>query len=182
MAIQLSCPHCATSYLLAEQQVGQQVRCKKCQGVFQVKMKAAKPSPIADKPAPPPPVLRRAAPDDRDNRDLPEVLPAEDRKSKPAGKPLLLAVVLGGGALAVLLFVGVVGAGVAAWFYLRTPGPAVAAAAAQSEVDAKPPLDVAEPAKDLDELKAATVFVKVNAGALRASGSGFVVKTEGNTG
>src|SRR5260370_42282087 len=106
MALQLSCPHCGTSSLLSEQQAGQQVRCKKCKGVFQIKLKAAKPSPIADKPAPPPPVLRRAVPDERDSREIPEVLPAEDRKSKPAGKPLLLAVGLGGGALAGLFVVG----------------------------------------------------------------------------
>ncbi len=37
MAVQVSCPPCGTSYRLSEQQAMQQVRCKKCNGVFQVK-------------------------------------------------------------------------------------------------------------------------------------------------
>src|SRR5262249_4850175 len=37
-------------------------------------------------------------------------------------------------------------------------------------------------AKGLDDLKAATVFVKVALGALRGSGSGFLVLSRGDTG
>jgi S1-C subfamily serine protease len=38
------------------------------------------------------------------------------------------------------------------------------------------------PAKGLEELKAATAYIKVTAGTVRATGSGFVIKVEGNTG
>jgi S1-C subfamily serine protease len=38
------------------------------------------------------------------------------------------------------------------------------------------------PAKSLDELKAATVFVKVEAGPLKGSGSGFLMRAEGDGG
>ena len=39
-----------------------------------------------------------------------------------------------------------------------------------------------KPAMSLEELKAATVFIKVGAGRDRSSGSGFLVRTEGQTG
>jgi S1-C subfamily serine protease len=42
--------------------------------------------------------------------------------------------------------------------------------------------DAPKPAMSLEELKAATVFVKVGAGRDRSSGSGFLVRAEGQTG
>src|SRR5262249_9578881 len=108
MPIQVSCPHCGTTYRLSEQLAGQQIRCKKCNGVFQVNIKPRPPSPLATAPLPPrppePPVL-----EEYDGHDLPEVRPSVVRKSKPAGNSAWLALVLGGGggAFALILFIGV---------------------------------------------------------------------------
>jgi predicted Zn finger-like uncharacterized protein len=191
MAVQVSCPHCRTSYRLSDQQVGQQVRCKKCNGVFQVKMKAPPASPLATAPLPPrppdPPVL-----EEYDDDDIPKVRPSVIQQSKPARKSMVLALVLGAAALALILFGGIAVAGVGAWLYFRaSPKPAVAS---NTKVDVKEDAQVQVPqapvnapeaaAKDLEELKAATVFIKVTAGPLRGSGSGFLikVKADGNTG
>ena len=42
--------------------------------------------------------------------------------------------------------------------------------------------DDAIPIKTLDEIKSATVFIKVEAGSLKGSGSGFLMKVDGDTG
>jgi S1-C subfamily serine protease len=99
--------------------------------------------------------------------------------------PLLL--LIGGVMFAVLLLSGM--GGVALWLFLREMGPPAPGGMALAE--GPPPKDLEEArrvenhptAKGLEELKAATVYVKVTAGTLRpSSGSGFVIRVEGNTG
>jgi S1-C subfamily serine protease len=90
---------------------------------------------------------------------------------------------------AALLLVVMAGAGATAiWFlYAQAPAPVVDDAPLNNEqvvgkVPERPIIPERPFARGLEELKAATVFVKVAAGPNRVTGTGFVIKAEGNTG
>jgi S1-C subfamily serine protease len=83
-----------------------------------------------------------------------------------------------GGAVALLLLAGL--AGLAA--YLAGRPSSVPSAVRGAVPSPQPPAGTALPAQVLQEVKDATVFVKVAAGEMTGSGSGFVVKTQGATG
>jgi S1-C subfamily serine protease len=90
--------------------------------------------------------------------------------------------ILGGAVAVLVLMLGTRGAVVWAIYVRPASGPAEQAINAQPVLapsdDQKPD---AGALKNLAALKAATVFVKVDAGALQGSGSGFVLKVEGET-
>jgi S1-C subfamily serine protease len=99
---------------------------------------------------------------------------------------------VGGGALAVLAVFGVCFVGVG-WLVFRAPAaPLAAAPLVQDELPpqaaiAKPPPMVAPamegtiPIAVLAEIKEATVFVKMDAGKISGSGSGFLIRVDGHT-
>ena len=138
------------------------------------------PAPITAQPSSPP-VLELAVPEKPERREIPSTHPSIVRQTKPARKSLLLPLVLGDGLLAVLLVLLTGVAGIAALMYFRANAPAIAVSETLTESKVIPRVVVA-PAKDLEELKAATVFIKVTAGSLRGSGSGFLIKSEATTG
>ncbi len=190
MAVETRCPHCGMTYRVADQQAGQKVRCKKCHQAFTVPPAPKRPvgQPAAGKPSardipivepidvealqPGTPPLRPAArpvrvehvkrPQGRASKK-----PAREAKSRRLLLPLLI-----GGAVAALVVLVAAG-GLAVWLFLPRNPPLIGS---------ETPVADEAPAQNLDELKAATVFVKVTAGPLHATGSGFVMKVEGNTG
>jgi S1-C subfamily serine protease len=196
MPILMNCPHCGKPHRLAEQQAGRNVRCPECQEAFRVtavtpeaQPPAARRAGAADIAAEPPPQLARIDP------DIPAVLAVKKASRGPSSRSVLLPVLLGGCGVVLVLFVTC--SGVGTWLFFRS-GPPAAPAEAASAADAPavrdnplardnpvaPANPVAEksPAKGIDDLKAATVYIKVTAGASRVTGSGFVIKVEGNTG
>jgi S1-C subfamily serine protease len=103
---------------------------------------------------------------------------------RPAPSRPFLAMLLFGGMVFCVVFLATIGA-LSLWLFLRTRPPnrpcdsAAAAPALKGHEEAKP--IVAPVLRSLEELKAATVFVKVTAGPLHATGSGFVLRVEGDT-
>jgi predicted Zn finger-like uncharacterized protein len=183
----MRCPQCSTPCRVSEQAVARKVRCTKCDHIFTVP--AAKPDgPLVQVEAvneqtttKPTPASARPVPAVRDNRDDPDERPAARSSRAPrrkaSGGSALLPLLLGGGGLLVVLGFLVVSAGVGAWLLFRSSSPSPKT----TESATVAPLAEANPARSIDELKAATVYVKVSAGGARGSGSGFVVKVDGNT-
>jgi S1-C subfamily serine protease len=173
MGFHASCPGCGESIRPDEKLAGRQVRCAKCGEVFRVPAIAKVPEEseqVSSKPIRPSAPAETAGPG-----EILDVLPVEsDAKSvrrkqstqKQTSRIPVLLLVAGGAAL--LLLVGI---GVAAWMYLQG-----------STRDSKQILGDATPAKGLDELKAATAFVKVSAGPVRTTGSGFLIRVVEDTG
>jgi predicted Zn finger-like uncharacterized protein len=190
MPFETFCPDCGAVYLLIDQVAGRKVRCKVCEHVFTARPEAggrAEVKPVdADRPeltsAPPPPSPRLHF----DPVDFSRTIRGKSRRLDVSSRPFLWPLLVGGVAAGLILLLGI--AGVAAWVLTRAPIPAVADASPVAEVGpAKPPEEpraaiVAAPAKGLEDLKAATVYIRVTAGPMRASGSGFLVKVDGNTG
>jgi S1-C subfamily serine protease/phage FluMu protein Com len=186
MAIQMSCPQCGKIYLLIDRQAGLKVRCKQCNAVFTVPAPvepAGRPTSAHLLPAP----SAQAA--DRpvlagENARLVTGLANQPTTAAPA-RSLVVLLLLGGIVVAMTLSAGA--GGLAVWWLLRGDLPLDLSTtvlsqdpAATDEVERR---SVAQPtAKGLEELKAATVFVKVVADPLATSGSGFVLKVEGETG
>jgi S1-C subfamily serine protease len=179
-------------------------RCSKCQTVLSVPASApvarAIPEPrgtpvkeaLTSRPGPArkAPVAnespRRRNEEDRDRPRRNEEDRDRPRRKLPTAKSsngLVIGLVIGGAALLLMLMVG---GGVLAWWLASRPEANASPVAIENTIpEAKenpPPVVVAESAKDLNELKAATVFIQVKAGTLSASGSGFLIKKEGNTG
>ncbi len=143
---------------------------------------AAPPAPRSAEPPPLPP-RRGGRPDARPGRK-PAVAVAAPRFSGWRLGAILAAVVLAAG-------IG----GAAAWWQWHpaasapTPGGEHQQAGAadvkgQPQADKQPDKapDPPKPSMSLEELKAATVFIKVAAGRIRGSGSGFLVRIGGQTG
>lgn len=95
MAIKATCPHCSTSYSLAETQIGKNVRCKQCTETF-----------VVSEPTP-----RSRSRDEDDDRDEPR-----RRRPKKTGIPTGLLVGLGIGVF-VLVLGCLGGGGVLLWLY-----------------------------------------------------------------
>jgi predicted Zn finger-like uncharacterized protein len=183
MAIQTSCPHCGTAYRVGDQQSGQKVICKKCRQVFTVGSAAKRAGPLPPEDITTEPSVLPVEPASRPRRrSAPDDGPAARRRGRREREatafpwPWVIAGTLVG--LFLLMAVG----GVGAWLLFRgtalpdpgaNPGAAEGALAAGADDHA---------ARGLDELKAATAYVKVSAGPLRATGSGFLIKVDGNTG
>lgn len=95
MAIKASCPHCSTSYSLAETQIGKTVRCKQCAEAFVVS-------------GPKPPSRSRDEDDDRD----------EPRRPRPKKKGMPTGLLVGLGIGVFVLLLGCLGGGgVLLWLY-----------------------------------------------------------------
>jgi S1-C subfamily serine protease len=153
MTINAMCPACGMTYRLRAATLGQRLRCRKCRETFQV-----------------------------------TVMPSEKA-------PFPVALFAGSISAVVVLLAG---AGVLGlWLTQRTaseatapaqPGAAVAALVDRPANSAPQALANAAssrttiPLTILEELKNATVFVKVTAGILEGSGSGFLLRTEGDNG
>jgi predicted Zn finger-like uncharacterized protein len=95
MTVQASCPHCSTSYSLAETQIGKKVRCKQCSEAFVV----SGPTPLS------------RSRDEDDDRDEPR-RPQPKKKGMPTG--LLVGLCIG---VFVLLLGCLGGGGVLLWMY-----------------------------------------------------------------
>ncbi len=143
---------------------------------------AAPPAPRSAEP-PPLPTRRGGRPDARPGRK-PAVAVAAPRFSRWRLGAILAVVVLAAG-------IG----GAAAWWQWHptastpTPGGEHQQAGAadvkgQPQADRQPDKALGPPksSMSLEELKAATVFIKVATGRIRGSGSGFLVRIEGQTG
>jgi hypothetical protein len=145
MTVRIVCPGCRVPYLLAEGARGQRVCCKRCQRVFEVP--AEEPPIVAEVVPDPaaPPAARREAMQPGLGGGTARPRPArEGARPAPAvvksGSGLLLWLLLGGGAAAVL-FVGC--AGLAGYFlFLRRPSPST-----QSVVSHAPVADQGIPGK-----------------------------------
>lgn len=183
-----SCPYCGTVVRAASAlQAGLRVQCMACRQVFVVRP----PAP----PRVPPPAVRspgaKAGPGSnaRAPRAARPPAPQGPRPRHPrpeeAGPRVHLAVVvvlgvavvLLGSVLTILLLSGSDGEEKRAD---AMPGPA--AARAEPAAADEPPPDAAGVQRALDAIKRATVFVKVEAGEQSGSGSGFVMRAEGQTG
>ena len=136
MAVRIACPKCSATYQVPEDLAGKTVRCRKCQHAF------VPSNPPKNETAPPPttpksadqwqPVMPTSAPKSS------SVKPAAPAKEKPKSK-LGLILLLAGGALAALLFVGLIGVVVVVWLVARPR--------AQAETEASaPPVQVANEA------------------------------------
>lgn len=144
-------------------------------------------------------VGRPESEDEGGGHDAPRPRRVERRPSRESGgQGMVIGLLLGGLALVLA------GGGVAA-FVLTRPGKVTEREALPEVVIAGtvdpapgggvPPEPIANPipkdptgqvppgipAKSLQDLKAATVFIKVEAGGMSASGSGFVIRTDGDT-
>jgi S1-C subfamily serine protease len=102
--------------------------------------------------------------------------------SQPHVKILLLVGVAG----AVLVLAGIAGLS-AYWLTRQVSSPATAEGADFPIVPlggpaGNVPAVTAMPRELLENIKSATVFIKVDAGAMGGSGSGFLIKSEGNSG
>jgi S1-C subfamily serine protease len=99
-------------------------------------------------------------------------------KPSPSSGALWLSV-----AVAVVAAVSI--GGTATWIILSRDKDQALTNSAEDRTAAKDPdkkSDEPKPGRTLEELKAATVFIKVALGPLHATGSGFLIRSEGNTG
>jgi len=114
MPIQTQCPHCRTSYTLADNLAGKRVRCRECGDTFPVPADEEPERPGAvqarrpaeredDEPPPPAPRRRRRRGRDGDEDWMP--------RRRGAGGSALLLGLIGGGALLVVVVVGCCGVG-----------------------------------------------------------------------
>ena len=185
MSISATCPGCRSRYDLPESLTGKRVRCHKCKEEFLARgsSHAAVEELAVALPADEPddePVVAELAVATSPRRpparaiDLPPPRREEDLPIKRRGLPLPVLV---GGGVAALLFVLMAGS-LAVWWLWRSKGPAAtgAEAAGSARKDDAIPLSV------LEEIKSATVFIKVESGGAAASGSGFVMRVDGDTG
>ncbi len=167
------------------------------------------PTAVRAAPRPAPPVAAAKRPEVPVARAVKEGTPRATPKN-PEGRPArssYLPLLVGCGVLAALMLF-LTGAGaLAIWYFWdssspnstgaiarsdsgssisNTSGNSVAGLASQTastlSVPAAVPLKPAHAARGLEDLKAATVFIKVTAGPLRGSGSGFLIQTDGTTG
>jgi S1-C subfamily serine protease len=204
MPFRARCPHCQAQYTLGDQyKGGVQVECTRCKLEFR-----AMPGPASGKTEPKRKPNDRA-PDTEsavrqrrpevDKDPLPPLKANKPNAPRSSKLPLLL---IGGGVGALLLLVVCGGGiGIAWWAVAAREGPratnsAVAgtggSAPEQQLAKAAPPADQPAPkttakgqlsAEALERLKTATVFIKVEAGrGLSCTGSGFLVKMDGDTG
>lgn len=184
MSIAATCPGCRSRYELPERLAGKRVRCHKCNEEFLARgpsSAAAEELAVAlpaDEPDEEPVVaeLAVAVSPRRPPARTAEPPPARRQPDLPIqhhGLPVPVLVALG---VAALLLVLGAGSLAVAWLW-RAKSPAA------SEVAADPAhKDDAIPLKTLEEIKSATVFIKVESGAAAASGSGFVMRVDGDTG
>jgi predicted Zn finger-like uncharacterized protein len=201
MPIRVTCPSCEASYSVDDALRGKKVRCRDCGETVAVGASSSKDSRstggkkeegISSRP-----MSRsgagssRSDRDDRDDDDRP-------RRKAPAKKSsMLLPLLLGGGAVAGLGLFAIIA--IVLYFVFRSPGPApvaqvdvpgavgAAAPVAGKAADANQPPVVAAPAMDgsipiavLEQIKDATVFVKMDAGAASGTGSGFLMRVDGD--
>jgi S1-C subfamily serine protease len=159
MPIPTSCPHCGRAYRLADQQAGLRVLCTDCRQAFTV-----------------PPAVQRL--------DVANDLQAARPIQRPIRPRWVARTLLLGVFVFCVVFLSGIGA-VALWLFLGanhtnpTHSPLAADPASKTLEAAKS--DAALAVRDLEGLKAATVFVKVKAGPVRATGSGFLLRVEGDT-
>lgn len=191
MSIPVQCPQCHASYRLPDNVNGQTVRCKRCQRVFRVGTSESASEAIQTAPRSPMPVAAPAPKSRRSSSDG-----NANEHSATGMNPWLLGGVIAGMMILAATAVG----GVFVWMAFRDNGPqAEAAKSAQQPAPVSneerravenplPPIIGAAPAKGddgipiatLQELKRATVYIKVVAGQLAGSGSGFVISTRGD--
>src|SRR5262249_55575655 len=147
------------------------VRCKKCDQTFTIRAARRRREESADLAERP--IARQSSvpvvvvPADEDRYEARPIRRSRPKASRSFPWPLLI----GGLVVAFIAFVGIAGAVV--WLVLRGGGV--------PKNNPGPLSETVAPAKGLDELKAATVFVKVTAGPLKATGSGFVIRVDGET-
>lgn len=107
MPIKAVCPECETTYQLADQQAGKNVRCKNCQTVFTVAGARSKPNTATRRG----PARRADDYEDDDAPDEPRRGPARSEGKKSSLPWILGGALVGGGALIFLC------GGVAAWYF-----------------------------------------------------------------
>lgn len=118
MPIQTVCPECDSVYLLADQQAGKKVRCKKCQAVIEVPAPPAKRTAVRGDAGKPAAAVtpRRAAPtrrprdDDEDDWDEPRDASARKSVAKKSGSalPWIIGGVAAGAGLLLLMCGGII--------------------------------------------------------------------------
>jgi len=182
MAIPTSCPRCATFYRVKDQYAGQRIRCKNCRQEFVV------PAPVQGPPAmvevvevveaevvSPPPIPDMAKlGQSRGHR--PGKIPIGEATFLPRSAVLWLGLVA-----AVVLAVAI---GVTAAWFLQPANQSASDRAQErpTKTEPMPSPDAPKFATTVEDLKSATVFIKVASGSTRITGSGFLVGLEGQTG
>jgi predicted Zn finger-like uncharacterized protein len=192
MPIRVTCPSCGLSYTVDDASRGKKIRCRECGETIAVAAgksdDAISSRPMGRSGS----ASARGTRDDRDDDDRP-------RRKAPAKKSgLLLVLLLGGGAVVGVGLLGIVALVLFLVLSNRTPAPVAqvepprAAEAAVGPMVGKapnpePPPVLAAPAMDgaipiavLEQIKDATVFVKMDAGAASGSGSGFLMRVDGD--
>ncbi len=201
MSIRTFCPHCRKGYRVGDELEGQKVRCRECTKGFVVSSEAEEPK------KPPEPARKSVSSPSRSSRpriDADGEAPRTRKKVVAASesRPTYLGWIIGGAAAALLMLIGSIAA--LAWA-VRTPpvdsqtrgAVAVRDSSVANRSADNPPSQRTKPTddlalsqaddasgsggslKNLGALKAATVFVKVDADNLSASGSGFLLKHDG---
>jgi S1-C subfamily serine protease len=169
--MQLRCPGCRADLSIPEGLADRTVRCRYCDLTF--RPIDERPRIRAALPAAPPvvrPVSTPARPAPRRDDDEPRSRPRRRRSSMP----LLLLIPF----LLVALFGLVLVLGAVGYFAFGSKSDASSSNATLTGLTEHGTI----PAETLDRIKAMTVFVKVDAGALQGSGSGFLIKVDGDTG
>jgi predicted Zn finger-like uncharacterized protein len=177
MSVRVVCPACRAAYPVGDGYRGKRVRCAKCQEPFWVDGALADP----DEEVVTATLVQARTPRGprRDDDDFRDEVDTENRfVRRPAGHRHRVLLIVGAASLVVLLAL-LAGLAVA----LRGgAGPGLPDAFGGHDAVADAATPTALPAAVLRDVKGATVFVKVEAGAASGSGSGFVLKTEGATG
>jgi predicted Zn finger-like uncharacterized protein len=190
MPVCIRCPSCKSVLSVDDAHRGKQIRCGTCSTVLMVPtaipsgaVSSGPPPRPAPQPAPPRPV----SPADGGKRE-----PARPAPKASAGRrmAIVLPLVAVGGALAVLCVLGIGVIGLVSLFSrARVPGAAENVAVAEADAPAplvEPPPLVAPamegsiPVAVLQQIKDASVFVKMDAGPASASGSGFLMRVDGD--
>ena len=163
-----TCPDCESRFRLSNPPSGRKVTCPECGFAF-------RPEDEGESR----PVSRRKTRDDEDY-DRP-------RKKAGSGAGLLIGLVLAGGFALLAAVVGLV------WFAVGREAPKDVAGAPPANPMIAPPPQVApganvppkanrEPAGDLiAKTRRATALIRVDAGSRAASGSGFIIQSNGDT-
>ena len=169
MPITVICPGCQTSYNLPENARGMKVRCRKCNCEFTAPAKAPGKQTVMYVEA-----VEEAEMAEHNTRPAAnsgepfEAQETQRSQVKAKSRALPLALLFGGLGMVLVIFVGI--CGTAAWFYFRGKEvPSTEATAGARTGDGEPVSPKNSPeknaaARSLDELKAATVFIKVAAG------------------
>jgi S1-C subfamily serine protease/uncharacterized protein (DUF433 family) len=185
MPIRVACPTCKSIFPVDDAERGKHIRCRQCGALMAIPPAASPPDAISTGPPPLPTVAQSRAADEQRDID-----PRRRSSHAKSGARAMVPLVVVGGVLLLVVTCGTGFMGLMLW--LRA-APAADVPVAQGE--ALPPAPVVEPPPEivapvmegtipvavLQQIKDATVFVRMDAGAASGTGSGFLMRVDGDT-